>query len=81
MSTLFKVKIKCDLCGEGYKHKPDKGGMLFGNNFVCPKCLIGFEDEIRQFEEEDLIRAKAIEGETFHAFVLRIKIFGFYTLN
>ena len=81
MSILFKVKIKCDLCGENYKHKSDKGGILFGNTFVCPECTIGFEGEIKKFKEEGLIRAKAIEGESFHAFIIRIKSFGFYTLN
>jgi len=80
-AILFKIAIKCDLCNESYKGKTDKGGILFGNTFVCPNCLIGFKDEIKQFKEMHLIRAKAIEGETFHAFIVRIKSCSFYTLN
>ena len=81
VSTKPEKRICCDLCGEDYTNSNEKGGMIFNIYAACPFCLLTFRDTIVEYKEEDLIRANAIEGETFAEFVIRIRSFNYNTSN
>ena len=67
-------KVFCDLCGKEYTDdERSKGGFLFGSKAVCPDCADDFMRTIKIYREEDYIRDKAHEDETFRDFVYRIR--------
>jgi len=66
-------KVFCDLCGKEYTDDNSKGGFLFGSKAVCPDCADDFMRTIKIYREEDYIRDKAHEDETFRDFVYRMR--------
>ena len=66
-------EVLCDLCNEGYEDSDEKGGFLFSSNAVCPKCAPRFEKSAKEHGEEQYIKARAKDGETFRDFVYRIR--------
>lgn len=65
--------VVCDLCNTDYTDSALKGGFLFGSKGVCPVCAPRFEGEVHACGEGRYIRGRAEPGETFKAFVLRIR--------
>lgn len=65
--------VICDLCNEDYTDRDDKGGFLFGSKAVCPGCGPKFEKEVKKYQEEEYIRDRAKEGESFKEFVYRLR--------
>ncbi len=65
--------VACDFCDEDYTHSDAIGGFLFQSKGVCPKCAPRMRVSIKKFKEEKFIRGEAQEGETFKAFILRIR--------
>lgn len=73
--------VICDLCGVDFTHNTEKGGMLFGSNAICPRCLPEFIKYISEYNEWHFIKDKALDDETFYDFVLRIRFCGANVLN
>ena len=73
--TIFDVGnvVICDSCGKDYTDSDAVGGLLFVSNGVCPECVPNFEAGAKKFNEEQHIRARANDGETFRAFILRMR--------
>lgn len=65
--------VCCDLCSANYTNSEEKGGFLFQSKGVCPKCAPKFKASIIEYGEEEFVRAIAEDGETFKAFILRIR--------
>lgn len=65
--------VVCDICNEDYTGSDEPGGFLFSLNGVCPKCAPRFEKSAREFNEEGFITARALPGESFWHFILRMR--------
>lgn len=65
--------VVCDFCNEDYTDSDEPGGFLFGSYGTCPKCVPRIEIAAKHHNEEDLIRERALPGETFKAFSLRMR--------
>ena len=57
--------VICDLCSTDFSSSDEKGGFLFGSKGVCPRCAPNFEAKVKAYKEEEYIRDRAREGETF----------------
>ena len=66
-------EVICDFCSQDYTASNETGGMLFVSKGVCPKCLPKFEKTIERYNEQEHIRARANEGETFRDFIYRVR--------
>lgn len=67
-------EVICDFCSADYTASNETGGMLFQSKGVCPKCLPRFEESVKRYGEEEYIRSRAREGETFREFIHRVRI-------
>lgn len=56
--------VVCDLCNGGYTESEETGGILVGSYAICPACAPRFKEDIDE---------RALPGETFRDFVLRIR--------
>lgn len=65
--------VQCDWCGDMYTDRDDVGGILFGSKAMCPPCVERTMPDIEKYGEQHYIRDRAREGETFRAFVLRLR--------
>lgn len=65
--------VCCDLCSENYTNSDEMGGFLFQSKGVCPKCAPKFLASVKSYNEESFIRDRARPGETFKAFIVRIR--------
>ncbi len=65
--------VQCDLCGEDFTTSDATGGFMFVSKGVCPTCAPGFEAEVKRCDEEQYIGERAYPGETFKAFILRMR--------
>ena len=63
----------CDFCGGDFTHSNVVGGMLFESKAACPTCTVDLLPRIQFHGEKKFIRGRAREGETFHAFVRRLR--------
>ena len=64
--------VQCDLCG-ALADDSMVGGFVFASNAVCPACAPAMLKDIEKYGEGAHIRMRALEGETFQAFVLRMR--------
>lgn len=65
--------VVCDVCSEDFTNSDEQGGFLFGSYGVCPVCAPRFEANVHACGEGKYIRDRAEPGETFKAFVIRIR--------
>lgn len=65
--------VECDLCSEDFTNSDAKGGYLFLSKGVCPTCAPGFLADIQRYNEERYVKARAEPGETFKAFIMRVR--------
>ena len=65
--------VVCDSCSDDYTGLPDTGGFLFGSYAICPKCVPGYERDVKKFHEEHLIKARCPEGTPFAQWVLGLR--------
>ena len=65
--------VLCDLCNADFTHSDETGGFLFTSKAVCPGCAPVFEASIKRYHEEEYIRDRALPGESFRAFCLRLR--------
>ena len=65
--------VLCDLCNMDYTNRDETGGFLFSGKAVCPKCSPAFLQSVKKYKEEIFIKSTAREGESFRAFVYRIR--------
>lgn len=63
----------CDFCGGDFTNSDVVGGMLFESKAACPTCTVDLLPRIQFHGEKKFIRDRAKEGETFHAFVRRLR--------
>jgi hypothetical protein len=61
------------MCTGDYTNSDEKGGLLFVSKAVCPKCAPGLEKDANTYGETHFIRARALDGESFREFVLRLR--------
>lgn len=57
--------VICDLCDKDFTDLPDQGGFLFLSKGVCPDCAPRFEAKVKEFQEEEFIRARCPPGKSF----------------
>lgn len=69
----FGRVVLCDLCNADHTFTKAAGGFLFQSKGVCPTCAPKFEESIKKYNEEEYIKARAKEGETFSDFIYRIR--------
>ena len=65
--------VLCDDCNEEYTESEAQGGILFGSRAICPSCTPKWEENAVKFDEEEYITDRALPGETFHSFIMRIR--------
>jgi hypothetical protein len=65
--------VVCDLCNRDYTDDSSIGGFLFGSKGVCPMCAPVFEQSVKKYGEEAFIKARAMDGEPFKDFIIRIR--------
>jgi len=65
--------VVCDFCDREYTNSEEKGGLLFQSRGICPVCTPKMLKDAELYGEERFIRAVANDGETFKAFILRIR--------
>jgi hypothetical protein len=65
--------VQCDLCGKDYTTSDDVGGFMFASKGVCPTCAPRLEADAKRYDEERYIGERAWPGETFKAFILRMR--------
>jgi hypothetical protein len=65
--------VLCDLCSEDYTDSNKEGGFIFQSKAVCPDCEHSFMNDIKKYNEEHLIRAKALKGQKFKDFVIEMR--------
>jgi hypothetical protein len=65
--------VICDFCNEDYTNSDKQGGMLYGSYGTCPECVPRIEASAKKYQEEHLILERALPGETFKAFSLRMR--------
>lgn len=65
--------VLCDMCNTDYTLSDDKGGILFGDNGVCPNCADRMLPDIERYGETQYINDKAGPDETFKDFIYRVR--------
>ena len=65
--------VQCDGCGEDYTDSDAIGGVLFGSKGYCPKCAPRLLEDAKKYGEEQYIRDRARNFETFRDFIMRIR--------
>lgn len=65
--------VLCDMCNGDYTDSDAEGGFMLMSNGVCPECADRVENSCRQYGEEKYITERARPGETFKAFILRMR--------
>jgi len=61
--------VVCDQCDDDYTDKPDSGGFIFCSHAYCPKCAAKSMPSIIGFNEQHMIRAVCLPGQSFADFV------------
>lgn len=65
--------VVCDGCSEDYTDSDEVGGIYFCGKAYCPKCSGRVMDDAERFNETRYITGRAMPGESFRAFVLRLR--------
>lgn len=65
--------VICDLCNGDFTLSEEKGGFIFGSKGVCPRCAPRFEKDVKKYNEEEYITARANDGESFRDFIKRYR--------
>lgn len=65
--------VMCDLCNVEYFDSDEKGGFVFANKGVCPRCAPEFMKTILLFGEEKFIEAECPSGKTFSSFIVEFR--------
>jgi hypothetical protein len=65
--------IVCDFCSADHSDTSTQGGLLFMSKGICPACVPKLEEDVKKYGEEHFIRARALPGETFKDFIIRIR--------
>lgn len=65
--------VICDICNDDYTNSEAEGGFLFGSYGYCPDCAKEKIGTIKKYNEEEYIKERADEGETFKDFIMRIR--------
>jgi len=65
--------VICDWCDIEYTNSDAKGGILFGEKSICPKCMPKALENIKKFKEEEFIKAVCPDDMTFKDFVMTIR--------
>ena len=65
--------VQCDFCSADFTDSSETGGFLFGTYGTCPHCVGRMMKTIERCNETHLIRERAREGETFRAFIKRVR--------
>lgn len=66
-------RVVCDACDVNFTNSDAVGGLLFQSKAICPVCTPRLMKSVEKFGEQRFIRGRAEPGETFKAFVLRIR--------
>lgn len=67
-------RVLCDWCGREYTDSDAIGGFVFESKATGPECCAKrLKVSIKVYGEQHLVRATALDGETFAAFVRRIR--------
>lgn len=61
--------VVCDSCNEDYTDSPRIGGFIFGSRAICPACTGDWMASIITNGEQRMIKAVAMEGQSFGDFV------------
>ena len=65
--------VVCDSCEQDYTKSKESGGMIFGSRAICPVCFPRWLENATRFHEENWIKARCKEGESFGDFVRRYR--------
>ena len=65
--------VVCDICNVDYTDSGAVGGFLLQSKGICPGCAPRMDADLKKYGEEQYVRARANEGETFRAFILRMR--------
>jgi hypothetical protein len=65
--------VVCDLCGDDYSMSDEAGGIIIETYSICPRCTPRAQDGARRFGRPEPVRARAMPGEPFRAFVERMR--------
>lgn len=61
--------VVCDFCSADFTTRPDRGGLIFGSNAVCPLCAPVLRTDIARYGEERYVRAECPDEQSFGDFV------------
>lgn len=61
--------VFCDFCGEDWTDRIESGGFLFGSKATCPTCAPAMLKSIRDFGEENYIKATCPPTKSFSDWV------------
>lgn len=62
-------EVVCDICNADFTESSEVGGFIFGSYGYCPPCARDALPKIQGYGEEDHIRARCPEGQSFADFV------------
>lgn len=66
--------VLCDLCNtdfsEGKEAAGERGGFIYLSKGVCPRCAPDFYKLIKQYDEQEHIKALCPTTKTFREFIL-----------
>lgn len=65
--------VVCDVCNDDYSLSDAVGGIAIDTYSICPRCAPKALADARRCGETDAISARAMPGETFRAFVERMR--------
>lgn len=66
-------RVVCDGCNTEYTDRDDCGGFLFGTNVYCPFCATRMLPKIKEYDEEQYIKARCPPGMKFKDWVLKLR--------
>lgn len=61
--------VLCDACDQDFTDSPRPGGFIFSSYAICPDCASKWMASIMANTEQRMIRAAAVEGQSFADFV------------
>ena len=65
--------VLCDCCNKNWTGSDKSGGFIFGSYAYAPCCAETMMENIKKYDEEQYIRARCAEGESFWRFVLNYR--------
>jgi len=66
-------RVVCDGCNTEYTDRDNCGGFLFGTNAYCPSCATLMLPKIKEYGEEQFIKAWCPPGVKFKDWVLHLR--------